>query len=236
MGITVKLHKRVKGFSLDVEWEAQRELVALFGFSGSGKTMTLMMIAGLMRPDAGRVRGGSGIFFDSAAGVNLPPQQRRLGYVMQDAALLPQMTVKKNIAFGLPRGSAAEREERVEEMIDLFHLSRIGGARPGQISGGQKQRVALARALIARPRALLLDEPFSALDWPVRRKMQELIKEVQARFDIPVIMVTHDFREVKSMAGRVVVYDRGRVLQTGAPGEIEAEPAGSRVRELVWVR
>ncbi len=233
MGVSVTLRKQLKGFRLDVGWEAANELVALFGFSGSGKTMTLQMIVGLVRPDAGRVASGSQIYFDSSAAVDAKPQERRFGYVMQNPALFPQMTVRQNIAYGLPGVARAMREKGVAEMISLFRLGHISQAYPDRISGGQKQRVALARALIRRPDALMLDEPFPALDWPVRLKMQALVGKTRAEFDIPVVLVTHDFREVRNMADRVIVYADGKVVQSGAPGEINSSPASAQVRRLL---
>ncbi len=233
MSIELKLHKRVNGFSLDVEWSAGNQLVALFGYSGSGKTMTLRQIAGLLRPDRGFIRLNGATIFDSAAGINVKARRRRLGYVFQDAALFPHMTVKRNIAHGLIGGGRLEKEERLGEMISLFRLRGLERSLPGQISGGQRQRAALARALIGRPRLLLLDEPFSALDQPVRLKMRRIVQEMQARFAIPVVLVTHSFPEVEAMADMVFVYAGGRVVQSGSPSEVRARPAGPEVRELL---
>jgi molybdate transport system ATP-binding protein len=166
MGLSVKLLKKVKGFTLDVEWEIGNEVAVLFGSSGVGKSMTLQLIAGLMDPDAGFIRSNGNIFFDKPSGINISPQQRSLGYVFQDRILFPHMTVRENVAYGLKRKSKEERDTRVSDMIRLFRLGGLENKPPSEISGGQKQRVALARALIERPKALLLDEPFTALDAP----------------------------------------------------------------------
>ena len=152
------------------------ELAVLFGYSGAGKSLTLQLIAGLLKPDAGRITANGDVLFDSQKRINVPPQRRSLGYVFQDLALFPHMTVRQNIAYGatgLPRGA---RQERVGEMLEVFHLEDLADKPPAEISGGQKQRVALARALIRRPQALLLDEPFSALDNPLRREMRQFLK------------------------------------------------------------
>ncbi len=160
MGLSVKLIKRVTDFTLDVAWEIGNELTVLFGDSGAGKSMTLQCIAGLMEPDTGYVRVNGDIFFDRRLGINILPQKRSLGYVFQDRALFPHMTVAGNIAYGLNGLRKAEIAERVHETIHLFHLEGLEKSLPAEISGGQKQRVALARALIRSPKALLLDEPF----------------------------------------------------------------------------
>ncbi len=233
MGISLTLKKQIGRFALDVSWEAGDELVALFGFSGAGKSLTLRLIAGLMRPDAGRVQVGGAPFFDSAAGIDVRARDRRLGIVFQDYALFPHMTVEKNIAYGLNGSGAGERKRLVGEMMARFRLDGLERAMPSEISGGQKQRVALARALIGRPALLMLDEPFSALDRPIRLQMREVIREVRSAFGIPLVLVTHDFSEVESLADRVIVYAGGRVVQTGAPAEVRARPAGAQVRELL---
>ncbi|MCL4474014.1 MAG: ATP-binding cassette domain-containing protein [Actinobacteria bacterium] len=218
-----------------MRWEVGDELVTLFGFSGSGKTMTLQLIAGLMRPDEGYIEINGRQYFDSGSGLDVKPGRRRTGYVFQDSALFPHMTVKENIAYGLTRPNASERIARVDEMIDIFRLGGLEGARPREISGGQKQRVALARALIGRPELLMLDEPFSALDRPFRARMQNIIRDIRSEFSIPVILVTHDYSEVDNLADKVIVYSGGKVVQQGSPLEIRKNPADGRVRELIGI-
>ncbi len=225
MGLSVRLLKMVKGFTLDVEWEIGDELAILFGSSGSGKSLTLQLIAGLMEPDAGCIRSNGNVFFDKTSGINISPQERSLGYVFQDRILFPHMTVRGNIAYGLKNASRSEKEVKLKEVIRLFHLDGLEDMSPSEISGGQKQRVALARALIGRPKALLLDEPFSALDNPLRLEMRRLLQEIRVEFQIPVIFVTHDVFEANIMGDQVIVYSSGKVVGKGTPAEIFHLPA-----------
>jgi len=225
-GLAVSVRKELPGFDLGVEWSIGRELAVLFGPSGAGKSLTLRMIAGLVRPDAGSVRAGERLLFDSSKGVDLPPERRSLGYVFQDLALFPHMTVLENILYGghgVPRDA---RRARAAALIERFRLGGLERRRPVEISGGQRQRVAFARALLRRPGALLLDEPFSALDAPLRREMGELLREVQREFSLPVVLVTHDEAEAKALADTVILCARGRIVRQGSPPEALACPAG----------
>ena len=233
MGLSVKLRKKVAGFNLDVAWEIGDELAVLFGCSGSGKSMTLQMIAGLMRPDEGLVRSGGRTCFDSEAGVDIPPQARRFGYVFQDLALLPHMTVMGNILFGAPRMPKNEKLSRAEEMIGAFKLSGLENRYPPEISGGQKQRVAFARALIGRPDALLLDEPFSALDNPLRIELRHFLQKIKRQFSIPVVLVTHDLEEAASLSDKIIVYSHGNVAQVGSLEQVTGRPASREVGTLL---
>jgi len=233
MGIFVKLKKNVAGFSLDVEWEMDNEIAVLFGFSGSGKTMTFQMIAGLTMPEEGLIRFDNRIFYDSAAGVCVPPQKRGLGYVFQDLALFPHMTVAQNILYGSDGRGKMEGRRYAQEMMDIFQISGLGERYPHEISGGQKQRVALTRALAGRPSALLLDEPFSAHDYPIRLEMRKLLAGIRKEFSIPVVLITHDLDEACSMADRMIVYSEGKVVQSGTPREILSSPATPEVRRLI---
>ncbi|HTR44262.1 MAG TPA: ATP-binding cassette domain-containing protein [Thermodesulfovibrionales bacterium] len=233
MGLSVRLKKKVNGFSLDVAWEIGNELAVLFGHSGSGKSMTLQMITGLMGPDEGMVCSEERTYFDSAEGVDTPPQARSFGYVFQDPALFPHMTIMKNILFGAPEVPKKERLSRAQELIEAFKLTGIERRCPSEISGGQRQRVAFARALIRHPDLLLLDEPFSALDQPLRIEMRYLLKEIRRRFEIPVILVTHDCNEAAFLADRVIVYAHGTVVQSGSWEQVSAQPANPEVEMLV---
>ncbi len=233
MGLSVNLVKKVRGFTLDVQWEVEDGMAVLFGFSGAGKSMTLQLIAGLMEPDSGSIHLNGNTLFDSAMKVNLSPQRRPFGYVFQDLALFPHMTVRDNILYGARGLCREERKARVEEMVGLFRLEGLERSFPAEISGGQKQRVALARALMGKPGALLLDEPFSALDNPIRLEMRRLLKDIRKEFNIPVILVTHDIIEAYSMADRIIVYAGGRVRQAGPPREVFGNPAGPDVEMLV---
>ncbi len=211
-----KLFSRSRAFDLKASFASEERMLVLFGPSGSGKTLTLQLMAGLDRPDAGRIVVDGEVLFDSAQGLDLPARSRGLGYVFQDYALFPHLSVAANVGFGLTRSLAswslsARDKERVHEILEAFGLSGLAQSLPAHLSGGQKQRVALARALIRRPRLLLLDEPFSALDPLLRAQMREEFLKVQARFDLPVVLITHDPADVEAMAQDLVVYDRGRI-------------------------
>ncbi len=236
MGLSVKLLKRVKGFTLDVEWEIGNEVAVLFGSSGAGKSMTLQLIAGLMEPDAGFIRSNGTIFFDKASGINISPQQRSLGYVFQDRNLFPHMTVKENIAYALKRTSREKRENRVNAIIGQFRLEGLENMPPSEISGGQKQRVALARALIEKPKALLLDEPFTALDSPLRMEMRKLLQEVRNEFDIPILLVTHDFEDAYLLGNRILVYIDGSLEQVGERDDIFLKPRSLSVAKCLGLK
>ncbi len=224
MALSLQLHKKVEGFTLEVEWAIQEDLAILFGFSGAGKSMTLQMIAGLMKPDQGTIRLNERLLFDSRTGIDVRPQDRSIGYVFQDLALFPHLTVRGNIMYGANGLGKKERREKTEEMIESFHLEGLGNKKPVEISGGQRQRVALARALIRRPKLLLLDEPFSALDHPLRLEMHQYLTGVARQYKIPVVMVTHDLNEALKLGERIVVYSQGRVIQTGTPLEVKDNP------------
>ena len=189
-----------------------------------------------MKPDQGIIRLNDRTLFDSASNVDLPPQERSFGYVFQDLALFPHMTVWENIIYGAHGISKSERKHQADDMIDRFKLVGLVHKYPSEISGGQKQRVALARTLIRRPDALLLDEPFSALDNPLRLEMQQFLKEIRREFPIPIIFVTHDVLEAHELADRIIVYDNGAVAQSGTPMEVFTKPATTEVDILVNTR
>jgi molybdate transport system ATP-binding protein len=233
MGLQLSVQKDLGGFRLDVSWQVGNELAVLFGYSGAGKSTTFQMIAGLMQPDNGSILLNDRVLYDSAAKIDLAPQKRHLGYLFQDLALFPHMTVRQNVLYGASGRTSEEKEDAAEEMLRRFRMSGLSRRFPGQISGGQKQRVALARALAGHPQALLLDEPFSALDTPVRRDMRNMVMEIQRSFRIPVILVTHDADEAEAIADRMIVYSSGRVLQTGTPDEIFVTPAYTQGEALV---
>jgi molybdate transport system ATP-binding protein len=210
----------VDGFTLEVEWAIEEEMAVLFGFSGAGKSMTLQMIAGLMTPERGRIILGDEVLFDGHTGINLSPQDRSIGYVFQDLALFPHMTVWGNIAYGLRGPSKKDAAVKVAEMIEIFHLEGLEKKRPAAISGGQQQRVALARALIRQPKLLLLDEPFSALDNPLRLEMHQYLSGIARKYRLPVVLVTHDLHEAYRLGDQIIIYADGRVVQAGPPSQV----------------
>jgi molybdate transport system ATP-binding protein len=233
MGLQVRLQKKVNGFNLDIEWQIDNELAVLFGFSGAGKSMTLQLIAGLMKADKGQVSLDDIVYFDSSAGTNLPPQERPFGYVFQDLAIFSHMTVLQNILYGATNLPKNEKLDRARGMIGAFKLTGLEERYPYEISGGQKQRVAFARALIRRPKMLLLDEPFSALDRPLRLEMRRFLREVRDNFSIPALLVTHDFEEAVAISDKIIVYEHGRIAQIDSPERIINSPANKYVAQLI---
>ncbi len=213
---------------MDVSWFVGNELAVLFGYSGSGKSLSLRLIAGLAKPDSGRVVLNGEVVFDSETGQWVPPQERNLGFVFQDLALFPHMNVLKNITYGLQDLGREERHDRAEEFMTRFHLEGLSKRLPREISGGQRQRVALARALARRPKALLLDEPFSALDLPLKIELWELIAQVRESLEIPIVVVTHDPVDARTLADRLIVYQSGRVLEKRRSESSTARPGCSR--------
>lgn len=216
-------------FELDMRFASDAPRLVLFGPSGAGKTQTLRMLTGIVRPERGRVAIAGRVLYDSARGVDLTPQARRLAYVFQDYALFPHLTVRQNIAFArrrVGRGwlnpSRGMADPAVDRWIDAFHLQAIVGHYPHQISGGQRQRTALARALVHEPTALLLDEPFAALDQRLRRSLREELRDLQAQVRIPMLLITHDDDDVAALADEVVHVFAGRVVSEAQRNEAEA--------------
>ena len=210
---------------------APGELLALVGHSGSGKTTLLRTIAGLWRPQRGRVAVDGGAWLDTRAGLYVPVHRRRVGIVFQDYALFPHMTAAQNVMAAMDRKDAAE----AGRILDLVNLHGLADRHPAQLSGGQQQRVALARALARRPQALLLDEPFSAVDRATREKLHDEIIALRAHLAMPVVLVTHDVNEAQMLADRMVVLDSGRVVRAGTTAEVMADPDALRamgIREL----
>jgi molybdate transport system ATP-binding protein len=208
-------------------------ITVLFGPSGCGKTTTLRCLAGLERPEEGRIVFEKTPWFDAGRRVFLTPQQRDIGYLFQEYALFPHLTVGGNVAYGLRGVSRSERRRRVGEMLDLLQLAGLENRYPNQASGGEQQRIALARVLVRRPRLLLLDEPLSALDQPTREQLRPELRRLLVGFGIPVVLVTHDRIEAMALADDLIVLDRGRVRQQGAVEAVFNRPADVQVARIV---
>jgi molybdate transport system ATP-binding protein len=233
---SVAVTKRLPGFTLDVAWSAGDGVAVLFGPSGAGKTLTLQCLAGLIRPDAGRIVVDDRVLFDAATGVDLPPQHRRVGYVFQGYALFPHLTVGQNVAFGLRDRPRAERLARAAAVMERLGLGGLEHRRPGELSGGQRQRVALGRALAIDPALLLLDEPLSALDAPLRRSLRDELRAILSGWGTAAVLVTHDFTEAYQLADRIVIYEGGRVIQSAPRAELLWQPASEAVARIMGLR
>ena len=223
------------GFSLDLEFSATAGVTVLFGPSGAGKTLVLDSIAGFVVPDEGRILLDDDILFDGAARVHRTPQQRNCGYVFQNYALFPHMTLRENLAFAAERRPRLERHRRVTEMLEKFRLVESAGRRPHEVSGGQRQRCSIARALIGAPKLLLLDEPATGLDAPLRAEFYAALRQVRAEFETPVLLVTHDLEECFELGDEMLVLDGGRLVQSGTPRQILDQPANLDVARLLGV-
>ena len=225
MTLAISVVKRLgPGFTLDVSLDAPPGITMLFGASGSGKTTLLRCIAGLTRPDEGRVAIGDRVLFDSKSAIDVAVQDRHVGYVFQQAALFPHMSLRENIGYGLTRLSAHERRQRVSAIAESFRITQILDRRPAQVSGGERQRAALARALVTTPSLLLLDEPLSALDHAIQSRIMDDLRRASDAGQIPMLYVTHSHREVYTLGERAVVIDNGRVIASGTPHEVLDRP------------
>ena len=225
MSLHVDIRKVLASFTLDVRFTAENGITSLLGASGCGKSMTLKCIAGIEKPDEGRIELDGRVLFDSEAHINLPPQKRRVGYLFQNYALFPNMTVRQNILCGLNREKdRAAKESRLRDMLRMMQLEGLEERKPAQLSGGQQQRVALARILVNDPQILLLDEPFSALDGHLRDSLKVEMRDLLERFGREVLMVTHDRNEAYNMSREIAVLDAGRLLAIKPTKELFADP------------
>jgi molybdate transport system ATP-binding protein len=224
---------RLGNFDYEARFEARNEIVVLFGHSGAGKSVTLQIAAGLLKPECGHIVIDGATVFDSSTSTNLPPQDRSVGYVVQELALFPHMTVAQNVGFAVPR--TQDRAKRVEQLLKLFNISEFAQRKPDTLSGGQRQRVALARALARDAQLLLLDEPFSALDDSLRASLRRELLRLRAELGLSIVFVTHDLREAHLLADRLAVFDDGRLLQFAPREDVFRRPLNRRVAELTGV-
>ncbi len=225
MSLIVDIRKDLGGFRLEAAFEAEEGITSLLGPSGCGKSLTLKCIAGIEKPDQGHIELDGRVLYDSRRGIDLPPQRRHVGYLFQNYALFPNMSVRQNILCGLHRvNDRREKEQRLGEMLSMMRLEGLDEHKPSQLSGGQQQRVALARILVNEPRLLMLDEPFSALDAHLRDSLKIELRDMLLHFGRPVLMVTHSREEAYTLSSRIAVMDKGRLLTIKSTKELFADP------------
>lgn len=231
MSLFVDIRKKLKGFCLNVSFETNGDYIGVLGSSGSGKSMTLKCIAGIETPDEGRIVLNGKVLFDSKKKINLKPQERNIGYLFQNYALFPNMTVEENIGVGL-KISKDEKKKNIAEMIEAFHLQGLEKKYPRQLSGGQQQRVALARCIIYKPDVLMLDEPFSALDTYLKEKLQTEVLDLLKLYKGEVLMVTHSRDEAYRFCENIVVIEKGKSILIGNTKETFKNPKLKEVATL----
>jgi molybdate transport system ATP-binding protein len=212
--------KELANFALDAAFKVPAGISILFGASGSGKTSVLKCVAGLMEPEQGRISANGRLLFDSQSSLSVSPEKRNVGYVLQDLALFPHLSVERNVGYGLWRLSTAEQQRRVTRILSAFRIEGLRTEKPAKISGGEQQRVALARALVLDPDVLLLDEPLSALDPATKAHIMDDLRTWIAQRSIPVLYVTHSREEVFALGERVIALEKGRVVGQGTPAEV----------------
>src|SRR6185437_2326367 len=227
-------------FELNIHLRSESAVTVLLGASGAGKTLTLNCLAGFTHPDEGRILVQDQLFFDAAAGVHLAPQKRRCGYIFQDHALFPHMTVRQNLSFAIqssppPRPGRLDRHRHIQEMLEAFELADLSSRQPHELSGGQKQRASIARALVIQPSLLLLDEPTRGLDARLRASFYQILLSTKAKLKVPMIIVTHALDECFELADTVCVIDRGRLLQTGPKEQVLARPGSIELARLLGI-
>lgn len=230
--LNIKLKKKLRDFTVDISLEIDAETLVLIGHSGCGKSTTLKMLAGLLSPDEGKIELKSNVLYDYQSKTDLPPEDRNIGFVFQNYALFPHLSVTENIAYGISKLSTEERDKRIKETLSFLGIEALAHYKPAMLSGGEQQRVALARALVTQPKLLLLDEPLSALDVSTRSHVRTELKELLGKLSIPTIVVTHDYEDARVLADRVAVMDKGKIIQSGAPNEISQFPANHFVAEF----
>ena len=220
--LMVQLEKRLGEFSLNVSFASEVRATALFGPSGAGKTSVINMIAGLLRPDRGRVELDGEVVFDSAARIDVPAWRRRVGYVFQEGRLFPHITVRHNLEYGRWIGGHKSDPVAFKHVVELLDIGHLLDRRPGRLSGGERQRIAVGRALLMRPRLLLLDEPLASLDSARKRDILPYLERLRDEAEVPMIYVSHNATEVKRIASLVVWLDGGRVTTAGGVERLDA--------------
>jgi len=220
-------------FTLEAQFEAPAGFTMILGPSGAGKTTILNCIAGLARPDAGRISLGARVLFDSDERIDMPVAERRLGYVSQNLALFPHLTIAQNVQYGIARMPADERRARMMTMLESFRIAHLIARKPGQISGGERQRAALARSIVTNPAAMLLDEPLAALDRATRSKIIDDLRAWNAAHEIPILCVTHSPEEAFALGEHVLVLEGGRILAQGTAQDVLATPRHETIAQVV---
>jgi molybdate transport system ATP-binding protein len=213
--LELRISHRLNDFTLNVDVQCRYQATAIFGPSGAGKTTLMNMIAGLVRPDEGQIVIDDEVLFSSDAGIDLPPERRRIGYVFQDDLLFPHLSVEENLRFGLARTPLAQRRFEVDLVVELLEISSLLGRRPQYLSGGERQRVALGRALLASPRLLLMDEPLASLDQGLKSRIIPYLRHIRSDLGIPILYVSHSVAEILELTGQVIILDRGRAVAHG---------------------
>ena len=234
--LSAHIKKRLSGagreFTLEVDFALSPGVTILFGASGAGKTTLLDCLAGLTRPDSGHIACANENWFDDRLQINVPVRARGIGYVFQDLALFPHLSVEQNVQYGISRLDASERRARTDAVLESFRIAHMRGRKPGEISGGERQRVALARALVTDPRLLLLDEPLAGLDAPTKSKIVDDLRAWNSAHRIPILYVTHDREEVFALGERVLALEKGRIITQGTPHEVMTAPRQELVAQL----
>jgi molybdate transport system ATP-binding protein len=222
MSLEFQVRRRLGAFVVDAALNCGPGVTALFGRSGSGKTSIVNMVAGLLKPDAGRILADGRVFFDSAAGIDLPPHKRRVGYVFQDARLFPHLSVRQNLLYGSWFAPKGEKKADLAHIVGLLDIGRLLHRLPRTLSGGERQRVAIGRALLANPRVLLMDEPLASLDAARKAEILPYLSRLKAEARLPILFVSHQLEEVAALADRMAVVAEGRIAATGSVAEITA--------------
>jgi len=213
--LAVQTEKQLGEFAVNVSFTSDTAATALFGPSGAGKTSVINMIAGLLKPERGRIVLGDEVLFDSVTGINVPTWRRRVGYVFQEGRLFPHFSVKRNLDYGRWVSGHASNPRQLSHVIDLLNVGHLLDRRPGKLSGGERQRVAVGRALLMQPRLLLLDEPLASLDTARKHDILPYLERLRDEARVPLIYVSHNAAEIKRIASRVVRLDSGKVVETG---------------------